>query len=41
MPEPCENWLGLVNICIHYAYQTHDIYQVQPYSVEFKSLREL
>ena len=28
MPETCENWLGLVNSCLYYARQTHDIYQV-------------
>ena len=37
MPETCENWLGLVNICIYYACQTHEIYQVLPYSVDFKA----
>ena len=36
-----ENWLDLVNSCIYYAHQTHKIYQVQPYSVDFKAPREL
>ena len=31
MPETCEDWLGLLNICIYYAWQTHEIYQVLPY----------
>ena len=30
MPEICENWLGLVNICIYYAGHTREIYQVLP-----------
>ena len=33
MPTTCENWLGLVNCCIYYAQQTHDIYQALPFSV--------
>ena len=37
MHKTCENWLGLVNSCVHYAYQTCDIYQVLPYSVDFKA----
>ena len=37
MPENCENWLSLVNICIYSACQTHEIYQVVPYSVDFKA----
>ena len=36
-----ENWLGLVNNCIYYACQTCEICQVLPYSVDFKSPREL
>ena len=28
MPETCENWLGLVNICVYYAHQTREIDQV-------------
>ena len=41
MPEACENWPGLVNSSIYYASQTHEIYQVLPYSVNFKAPREL
>ena len=37
MPETCENWPGLVNSCIYYAHQTHEIYQVLPSSVDFKA----
>ena len=36
MPGTCENWLGLVNSCVNYARQTRGIYQVLPYSVDFK-----
>ena len=36
MPKTCENWLGLVNICIYYTLQTHEIYQLMFYSVDFK-----
>ena len=41
MLETCENWLSIVNRCIYHAYQTHEIYQVLPYSVDFKAPREL
>ena len=41
MPETCENWHRLVNSCIYYAWQTHEIYQVLPYSVDFKAPGEL
>ena len=34
-------WPGLVNSCVYYAHQTHTIYQVLPYSVDFKAPREL
>ena len=37
MSETCENWLGFVNSCIYYACQTHEIYQVLPYSLDFKA----
>ena len=41
MPETCENQPGLVvNSCITYACQTHEIYQVLPYPVDFKAPRE-
>ena len=36
MPETWENWLGLVNSCTNCAHQTCEIYQVLPYSVDFK-----
>ena len=41
MPENCENWLGLVNICVYYAHQTCEIHQVLPDAVDFKALEEL
>ena len=41
MPETCENWLGLVNSCVYYAHQTREIYQVLPYSMDFKAPVEL
>ena len=37
MPETCENWLGVVKSCVHYAYQTLEIYQALPNSVDFKA----
>ena len=39
MPETCKNWLSLVNSCIYYACQTHEIYPVHvlPYSVDSKA----
>ena len=41
MPEICENWLSLVNICIYCAHQTCEIYQALPYSVDFKAPGEI
>ena len=41
MPEPCENGHALVNNCVYYAHQTREIYQVLPYSVDFKAPLEL
>ena len=41
MPESCENWLGLVNICAYFARQIPEIYYVQPYSVAFNAPWEL
>ena len=41
MPGICGNWLSLVNNCIYYANQTGEIYQVLPYSVDFKAHGEL
>ena len=40
-PENCENWLGLVNSCVYYACQTHEFYQVLPYSMDLKAPGEL
>ena len=40
MSETSENWLGLVNSFINDAHQTREIYQVLPYSVDFKTLQE-
>ena len=39
MPETGENLLGIVNSCVYYARQIRDIYQVLPYSVDFKASR--
>ena len=33
--------LGLLKSCIYYAHQTHEIYHVVSYSVDFKALGEL
>ena len=41
IPETCENWLGLVNNLIYFAYRTHEVYLVLPYSVDFKATVEL
>ena len=41
MPKTCENWLSLLNSCISLALQTCEIYQVLPYSVDFKAPTEL
>ena len=41
LPNTCENWLSLVNSCVYYACQTCEIYQVLPYSVNFKAPTEL
>ena len=37
MPETCKKWLSLVNSCVYYAHQTHEIYQVLSYSVDLKA----
>ena len=34
MPETSKNQLSLVNSCISYACQTHQIVQVLPYTVD-------
>ena len=41
MPETCENWLHLANSCIYYIHQTHKIYQVLYYSVDFKAAKDI
>ena len=40
MQKTCENWLGHVNSCVYYARQTREIYQLLPYSVDFKSTEQ-
>ena len=37
MPKTCEKWFGHVNSYVYCACQTHEIYQVLPYSMEFKA----
>ena len=39
MPQTCENWLGLVNSCIYYVWQTCEIHQALPHSGDFKAPR--
>ena len=39
--KTCENWLFLVNNRVYYARQTRDIYQVLPYSLDFKAPIEI
>ena len=43
MPETCETLLGLVNSCIYDAChsQNREIYQVLPFSMDFKPPGEL
>ena len=41
MPETCENWFDLINSCIYYAHQTHEIYLVLPYSMDSKAPQKL
>ena len=41
MPSTFENWLGFVNSCVYSAYQTYEIYQILPYSVDCKAPGEL
>ena len=41
MPKTFENWLGFVNSYIYHARQTHEVYQVLPYAVDFKAPGEL
>ena len=37
MPVTCKNWLFLSNSYVYYAHQTHEIYKLLPYSVDFKT----
>ena len=41
MPETCENLRGLVKSCVYYDRQSSEIYQVLPYSMDFKAPVEL
>ena len=41
MPKTCEDLPSLVNSCVYYACQTCEIYQILPYSVDFKAPGEL
>ena len=41
MPQTCENLLGPVNSYVCYDNHAREIYQVLPYSVDFKAPREL
>ena len=35
MHETWENWLNVVKSCIYFARQTHEIFQVMPYFIDF------
>ena len=37
MPDNCENWLGLINTDVYYACQNRQIYQMLPYSMDYKA----
>ena len=41
MTETYESWLSLENSCIYYVRQNHEIYQVLPNTVDYRSPREL
>ena len=41
MPRACEKCLGVINSCVSYSRQTPEIYQVLPYSMDFKTPGEL
>ena len=41
MPKTWEDLSSLVNSCVYYARQTCEIYQILPYSVDFKAPAEL
>ena len=40
MTETYESWLSLENSCIYYVRQNHEIYQVLPYTVDFRAPQE-
>ena len=40
MIKTCENWHGFVKSCVYYARHPREIYQVLPYSVDFKAPTE-
>ena len=40
MSRTCEKLLGFVNSYVYYACQTREIYQVLPYTVDFKASTE-
>ena len=37
MPETCKNGHGLVNSCGYYTFQTPEVNQVLPYSMDLKA----
>ena len=37
MPETCDNWLGIINSSVYHALQTHGIYRVLLYAVDFNA----
>ena len=37
MPKTCENWLGFVSSWVYNARQTHVVYKLLQYSVDFKA----
>ena len=41
MPKTCGNCLSFINNCVYYAHQTHEIYKLLTYSVNFKAPGEL
>ena len=40
-PVTCENWFELVNSCVYYVHQTHEIYQILANSVDVEAPGEL
>ena len=41
MPETCEIWLGLVNICFYYDHKIFKIYHLKSCSVDVKAHNKL